>query len=695
MNFQLLTQYSFWWILVCILAGLAYAWILYGKHKVQEDQSPWFKRILFIFRWFSVSVLAFLLLSPMIRTLSRETEKPLLVFAQDNSSSILLGGDSAYYKNQYPQEVKAFLETLKDKYDVNTLSWGDGVKEGFEPTYQDKQTDFNSLYDQMNIRLGNRNVGALVIATDGLYNKGSNPLYLSGPKVPVYSVALGDTNIRKDLLISNLNYNRVVYLGNSFPIEVIIDARRCNGSKAVLTVKQDSLTLFSRAFTISGNRFSQMIPVVFDASSKGMKHYKVEVTSLPGEITYSNNVRDLYVEVKESKQKILLVANAPHPDLAAIKYAVESSGNYSIKIEMAKELSSSVREYNLLILHNLPSGLNNSSTLIQNAVKEGVPVWFILGTQVNTSQFNGLGTMISIASSLDKSNPVQAAFNPGFSLFTLSEEVRSNIPQFPPLLAPFGKYSYTTDHYAMLTQQIGAITTQDPLLVFSGNAAWKSGILCGEGLWRWRLDDYSRNGNFNVFNEIISKTVQNLIVKETKNRFRLVARTDYAENEPVTFDAEVYNNSYELINDPDVKLTITNKSNKNFPYLFSKTDRAYNLNAGYLPAGDYRYKSTVNAGDQVFSSEGSFSVSALHAEQSETVADHQLLYTLSSKSGGKMFYPADFKALSKELLEREDLKTVSYSHFKLQDLVNMKWVFFFLLCLLSFEWFLRKRSGSY
>ncbi len=94
MNFQLLTQFSAWWILICLLAGFLYAWILYRKFPVQDEQSPWFKRILFFLRFSVVSILAFLLLTPMIRTLSRETEKPLLLFAQDASSSILLNADS-------------------------------------------------------------------------------------------------------------------------------------------------------------------------------------------------------------------------------------------------------------------------------------------------------------------------------------------------------------------------------------------------------------------------------------------------------------------------------------------------------------------------------------------------------------------------------------------------------------------------
>jgi hypothetical protein len=695
MNFQLLTQVSVWWIFVCLLLGFLYAWILYRNFQQQDNRNPWFRRILFLLRFSAVSILSFLLLSPMIRTLFRETEKPILLFAQDASSSITLNSDSLFYRNEYPENVNALLEKLKDKYDVSVLSWADQVREGLGNSYTDKQTDFSRLYEEMEIRLGNRNVGAVVIASDGLYNKGSNPVYLKSLKVPVYTLALGDTTLRKDLLLADLNYNRVVYLGNAFPLEINIEARRCNASQATLRVFEDSTLLFSRNFQISGNRFSQLIPVILDAKSAGMKRFRIVLNTLEGEVTYANNSRDIYIEVKESRQKILLLANAPHPDLAALKHSIESNSNYSMKTTMIRDFSGSLKEYNLVILHNLPTKVSDLNTIYSQLVSENIPVWFILGAQTAATRFNELKSLINISTSLEKINAVNAAVNPAFSLFTLSDETKSVLPQFPPLLSPFGKYTFNSDYYSLLTQQVGSVVTKDPLLVFSGSGSMRTGVLCGEGLWRWKLDDFVRHGNFNVFNELVNKTVQNLVVKETRSRFRLIARTNYAENEPVTFDAEVYNNSYELIHEPDVRITITNQNNKNFPYVFSKTDRSYHLNAGYLPVGDYRYKATVNAGDQVLNAQGSFTVSALHAEQSETVADHQLLYTLASNSGGRMFYPHSMDSLFTELSQRDDLKSVSYSHYKMQDLVSLKWVFFLILGLLSMEWFLRKRSGAY
>lgn len=696
MKFQLITEQPSWWIILCILLGLGYAFLLYRNDKSLDSFSPWLKRLLFAFRTITVSILAFLLLTPLIKTFSRESEKPILILAQDNSESVRLNRDSSYMRETYPGQMKEFISSLSDKYDVKTVSWGDRVTDQLDYRFSDKLTDFSTLFQELNIRYGNRNVGAVVIASDGLYNRGNNPLYQNSDlKVPIYTVALGDTSIQKDLILSKVNYNKVVYLGNSFPLEITVDARQCSGKQTLLTVSRDSSVLFSRQLTLNGNRFSQVVPVILDAKAKGTMHYRIAVTGIEGEVTLANNVRDIFIDVLESKQKIYLVADAPHPDLGAMKLAIESSENYEVKTTMSDAANDALKDYNLLILHNLPSATHNVNDLLKKAEAAGVPVLFIMGTQTDINAFNALKKYLSINTSVDKSNAVQAAVNPDFSLFTISDETREAIPQFPPLLAPFGRFKTTANTYTLLYQQVGNVTTNDPLWIFGGDASAKVGFICGEGLWHWRLSDYQVHGNFSAFNELITKTVQNLSLRENKTHFRLVVKNNFAENDPVTMDAEVYNDNYELINTPDINLTLTSPDKKTTPYVFSKTDRAYTLNAGFLNSGSYKYKATVRVGDKAYTNEGTFTVSALQVEQNETVADHRLLYNLSAKNGGELFYPANLKELSKKLMDRDDIKTVSYSHYKLQDLVTLKIVFALLLLLLTLEWFLRKRSGTY
>lgn len=696
MNIQFLTELPTWWVLICLAAGFLYAFVLYRKDHSFDSVHPWMRKFLFALRGILVFFLCILLLTPLLKTLTREKEKPLIIIAQDNSQSIVLNKDSAYYRQGYKKQLEDFANGLKKKFEVKEVNWGDKVSDGIDFSFSEKQTDFSTLFSQISDRYEDRNVGAVVIASDGLYNRGGSPVYdESILKVPYFTIALGDTTVQKDLLISKVNFNKTVYLGNSFPLEITVDARRLNGSSTVLSVKQDSTVLFSKQIAITGNKFNQLIPVILDAKKPGIAHYKIELSVVSGEMSVVNNVRDVYVEVIESKQKVLVIGNSPHPDLGAIKLSLEGSQNYTVKVVTAEQFEGNLNEYNLVVLHNLPSAAHPIKDLLGKISASTVPVWYILGTQTSIPLFNSLNSGLEVKDNIDKSNPVEAKVNRNFSLFTISSDMEQKISSFPALLTPFGKFRSTANNAVLLFQQIGAIATDQPLQTFNQSTSQRIGVLSGEGLWKWRLSDYSANGNFDVFNEWLLKSVQNLSVKENKTHFRLISKNNINENEQVIFDAEVYNDNYELINSPDVSMVITNSAGKTFPYIFSKTEKAYHLNSGYMSAGDYKYKSTVKVSDKTYSSSGQFTISLLQAEQGESVADHVLLNTLSQKNGGAMVYPDQLADLQKQLLNRDDMKTVSYSHYKLRDLVDVKAIFFILLALLSLEWFLRKRAGSY
>ena len=692
--FELVTESPRWLIILCILAGIASAFLLYRRDLRTSELRLWLHWLMFSFRFLVISLLSFLLLTPLIKTLTRQTEKPIVILAQDNSRSIVTNKDSTFYRLKYATDMQAFVEELSKKYEVKTFSFGEQVRENADFTFTDKQTDFTRLLDELDVRYANRNVGALIIASDGLYNSGSNPAYHS-LKIPVYTVALGDTEAQKDILVGSIQYNKVAYLNNSFPVEITVIGRECSGASSVLTLSEDSAVLFSRQVLVAGNKFRQTVPVYLDAKKKGIHHYKISLNTISGEITASNNQKDIYIEVQETKRKILIVADAPHPDVSALKAAIESNENYEVKVTTIDKTGPDLKSEQLIILHDLPSVDHPASDLIRTARQNSIPCLFVLGSKTNVNAFNLLETGVTIRNSLPKGNEMKAVVNPSFSSFAVEDQVKNAVRSFPPLTGPFGDYAVSSQGSSMLTQQIGAIVTSQPLLFLGESGAAKSGVLCGEGCWRWRLNDYQLNQNFDVFNSIVSRTVQFLCTHEQKSRFKVLCKNSFNENEPVVMDAEAYDENYELVNTPDVSVTITNREKKSFPFTFSKTDRAYSLNAGIFSPGDYHYQARVKQGEKMFAAEGDFSVNALQVEQNETVADHQLLYTISQKTGGQLFYPGQLNELSKLLQSDEDIKSVSYSQLKLIDLVNLKAIFFLLLAMLTMEWFLRKRSGGY
>ena len=686
-------EYPSWFILFCLLAGAVYSFILYRKDKKLNETSVWLIRLMAFFRFTVVTILSFLLLSPLLKTVNRNVEKPVIIIAQDNSESVAVGKDSAFYHSEYKKKLQGLIDVLGDKYEIRSYTFADKVKELNSVdslTFNEKQTDISAFFDEMETRYSNRNVGAVIIATDGLYNKGANPVYSTDKiKTPVYTVALGDTTVKKDIILAKVDHNRLAYLGNEFPMEVVVNAKQLKGKSSTLTITKGDAVLFSQVINFNSDSYITTVPVLLQAKEAGLQHYKVKLSLLAEEMSVVNNYKDVFIDVLDARQKILILSDAPHPDIAALKESIGANQNYEVESYTTDNFDQPLKKYNLVILHSLPNAKNPASKIMSEIRAGNIPVWCISGANAL------LRSDLSILSSAQKTNEVEPVLDQNFPLFTIGDELRKAVKDFPAVVCPFGNLSVENSSNTLIYQQIGMVETKTPLMYFNSVGENKVAVFNGEGLWRWRLQDFAINSNHVLFDEFVSKTVQYLSVKTDKSFFKVIGKNNFMENEPIEFEAEVYNESYELINDPEVSIVFTNSDNKKFNYTFSKTSNAYRLNAGMMPVGEYKYDAQVKVGDKIYKQHGEYSVSALQVELTNTVADHQLLYSLAKKHDGEMVYPNDLEKLAEKLNARDDIKSVSYSEKKLTDVINLKWIFFLILALLSIEWFMRKRNGAY
>ena len=231
-----------------------------------------------------------------------------------------------------------------------------------------------------------RQLGAVILATDGLFNKGSNPLYAYDElKVPVYTIGLGDTTVRKDIVINKVRHNKAAFFGNSFPVEITLDARQCQGQRVTFKINRNDKEIYSKVVELDKPRVNLIIPVVLEADQKGVNHYVATVSEVSGEISYENNRADFFVEVSDNRQQVMIIANAPHPDLAAIKDILEKNPNYEVTITMAGDQNDQIATANLVILHQLPSVNQPATAILEKISKQEIPVLYILGSQSNVT----------------------------------------------------------------------------------------------------------------------------------------------------------------------------------------------------------------------------------------------------------------------------------------------------------------------
>lgn len=694
---SLILDFPKWFLLLCPLTGLLYTAVLYFRDKSLNEIPVIIQRIMAVLRFVAVTVIVFLLLGPFFRAEKKQIIKPVIVVAQDNTQSLVIGKDSSYYRGKYLAEFQNFINKISEKYDVKTYTFGNEVKEGLSVDYSEKVTIFNDFFKEIYTRYVNRNLGAMIIASDGIYNQGVSPSSWMNRfnESPIYTIALGDTTIRKDLIISDVEHNRLAYLGNDFPINVTIASKKCQDHLVKLSIFQNNVELISKEIGINSPTFSQSFNFNLEAKSIGLQRYRVQVSSIDGELTYVNNYRDIFIEVLDSRQKILILANSPHPDINAIKTAIKNNKNYEVKTKIVDNFSGNLQEYSLIIFHQLPTRNANSDRLISEAKKLNIPSLFIIGSQTNISAFNALNLNLSINGYKNSLTPANGAFNKEFVLFNAHENISKELPRFPPLLIPFGDYALSKGATILAYQKIGPQLTDYPLIFFNKETSYKTAVICGEGIWRWKFNEFREQQDNEIFDDLIQKTIQYMASKENRNFFRVFGKTDFLENENILFDAEVYNESYELVNTSTVNMIITSKDGDAKKYSFSPTANAYRLDAGKFSVGDYNWEATVTFNGKTYSEKGEFSVSALNIEMVNSIANHQLLLDLSNTTKGKMYYPGQWDEMANHILNSEDIVSISRVTKETQPIIEYRIIFFLLILLLGSEWFLRKRWGTY
>ncbi len=645
-----------------------------------------FTRVLLVF------ILCFLLLSPFIKTLFNKIEKPIIIIAQDNSSSILMNKDSMFYSSTYKKNMAGLINKLSQQFNVRTFSFGELLKETFPFNYKEKITNISNVFDEIDSKFYNQNVGALILASDGLYNQGANPLYNSTtPPFTVYTIALGDTTIQRDIILKEVNCNKITFLKNRFPIEIFAIVNKANGKKTHLKIIEKNQVIFDKEYNINSDVFSISETVLLDAKNVGIQHYQVQLTTIDNEISTVNNHKNVYIEVLDGRQNILLLANAPHPDLKALKLCIESNENYKVTTTYYSDFDNNLKPYSLVIVHQIPENL----MALNQLNKSDVSVLYITGTQTKEKSFNDLNLGVNISNSKGSFNDILATLNPQFSLFTLSENTIKTIKNFPPLIGSFGTFQLKTNGYSLLNQKIGNVETNNPLLLFTTLENKKNAILFGEGIWKWKMQEFLTNKNNDATNEIINKTIQFLAVKDDKNKFKIILEKTFWENEEIVINAELYNDSYELVNTPDVTISFADSSSGKYNFMFNKTSKAYTLNAKILPPGNYHYTASTKLGDKLYVKKGEFQILPLIIEANNTIADIQLLQNLAHKFGGTLFLPNKLDDLADAINNNKNIASIIYEEQEVKEWIHIKWIFLVLIILLSIEWYLRKRNGAY
>ena len=657
---------------VCILLGITFSVILYySQRKIIKKSILLF---LSVTRFILITFLSFLILDPVIKTTNKITEKPIVVLLQDASSSV-------------EKNIKDNLERLaKDLngYDVFKYNFSDNLYDDFTIENNGLKTDFTKALSQIKSMFINKNLSSIVLASDGLNNTGINPIYSDNLNVPIHTVCLGDTNIISDNSIFKVKHNDIVFQGNSFLAEINIKSLKFKGEKLNLRLEYNEKVIYNDELSITSNNQFFKIPVEIPTSEIGLQAFTVKINTIKNEKNIKNNSYKFYVDVINSKYNILLVNDNSHPDVAAFVSVVGTNKDYDLEVTKSDNLQKDLSSYNLIVLHSL----NNIKFL--NSIRENYDIPILVFCKQDFNKYSSLFPNINFKKR-SSNNEVFSHVNKDFLNFKISTSMLDMINQSPPISTSFGTFNVGSNVDVFIYEKIGNTISNSPICLFDKNDNQKVGIIFGEGFWRWKLRDYQSNSNNDIFNGLFNKITQHLLIREDKSKFRLLYDKEINENEEITFEAQVYNDNYELENKEDVSLILTNSNKKEFKFIFDKIDDKYLLDLGNLASEKYSVYAKVDKRN--YEKYGQLTIRPVQIEALSTVADHQLLYNLSNITGGKSFSLSEFNSISNYINKTQNKSSLTTIEDRLKQFIDFEMILLILLILISSEWFVRKYNG--
>ncbi|MFK7059119.1 hypothetical protein V3Q90_03130 [Flavobacterium oreochromis] len=668
-------------ILLLLLAIIVSAGIAFYQYLYKANYKSRLYLFLAFLRFASLFLVLLLLINPIISKTTYETTKTPLPIIVDNSESI-----EFLNQNKIAKEVsqKIFENSkLQEKYQVQLFSFDQDLNINQPLDFKGKQSNIYKVFENLKQLYRTQN-HPVVLLTDGNQTQGNDYVFNIQQNTNVFPVVLGDTIEHLDLKINQLNTNKYAFLKNKFPVEIFLNYTGNKSINANLSIQTTDKTIYKQNVSFSANKKSEIISVLLNADRVGVHTYKAVITSSENEKNKINNTKNFAVEVIDQRTEVALVSSIVHPDLGAIRRAIESNVQRKVTLVQPKDIKN-LADFSVLFLYQPNSEFK--SILEQNK-----------SNKINTFIITGLNTDFNLLSQYynqfdfkisSQKEDYSANFNSNFNSFSIDN---FGFEQFPPLENPFGTIISKSNVNPLLNARIRTVSTENPLLAFSESGINRNAFLFGENIWKWRLESYLREKSFEKFDVFFDKMIQYVASNSKKKNLVVNHENFYNSGETLILSAQYFNKNYEF--DENAQLTIQLKNNNTKQtkiYDFVKGNTDFSVAFDDLDAGNYNFIVKEKQSGTQYT--GGFHILYFDPEKQFVNADLIRLKQLAENTEGLVYTPKQIHELINYLEKLEKYKPVQKEVVKKAPFIDWVYGLILLIVLLSTEWFTRKYNG--
>lgn len=706
--------------IVVLLVVLATAAAIFFYRHTLPPVSRSRRIVLTVLRSLVLSLLALLLCEPLIRLTSSSTHPPVIALLVDDSKSMTITDRRGSRDSTlHALLAQPALKRLAGRADVRTYTFGTKLKPAAFPekdtlSLGEDATDISGALQALRAESQKSPIDAAVLLTDGAYTLGENPVHDAEQLgIPLYTVGIGDSSVQKDLLVSGIAANALVYSGTRAPVDVTVKSAGFGGQRVEVILSEGSRELDRNTLTLEPGNRQYTAELSYIPEGEGMHRYTVSVSSLPGELTTANNRRSFLARIMKSKLHVLVVASSPSTDLTVLRQTLSEEKNFSVSSFSANGQGSfyegsltpaRVDSADCIVLIGIPAPSVPPGTLqmLAQRITEGNKPLFIIGG--HTADYRLLGPLADLFPfTVQQSSPAEQLVyvhpadaqrdNPVLNIG--QSEGIDGWKRLPPIFKTNTAFRAKPGSTVLGFVRVQQVTLQDPLIVSRRQNRLKSLAVLGYGIWRWRLMAQGDPSTAPLYSSFLVNAVKWLTtIEDTRPVKVTTTKESYSQGEPVQFVGQVYDASARPVDDAQVRVTAKSGSTV--------------LEADLRPIGNGRYEGSIEGagqGDYTFTGsatlngaalgedKGRFSVGDLNLEFQDTRMNAELLRQLADRSGGRYLEANEINDLDAALASQASFVPNVQHQQKEIELWNWRSVLIILIVLLAAEWFLRKRSG--
>ncbi len=711
-----------------LFGGLALAAVLFSIWYYQQTLPPISKglRIFLAFLRMLVLVLVVLLMfHPVLRIIRHFTQKPDVAVLVDTSRSLTIrDGKIPRFIVEKKILQNPVFKKLANKSQLHYFQFWDGARP-LTPSHLDSLrydhdgTNLTKSLLDVRKRLLEGYFSAVILITDGMYNVGENPTFLAhNYGVPIFTVGVGDSTEKRDILIERLVTNTIVYAKNKVPVDVVVGQNGFDGKKVHVLLQQDGRLLDSQTVVLGASGQEQTVRLYFTPQREGFQKYEAVIPAKKGEFTSLNNRRSFYVKVLKSKLKVLILSGGPSTDVKFIRRILQDDENVEPTVvaqrkqggvylvpRKTKWLTEKFDAYFLVGFPRWPLKGNLKRFVLDKIVKPRASLLFVEGENLNLEALHLLQPVLPFSVEQPPQNLAQVYFEltpegQSEDILRVSEDVESEaelwndlppvdtyLKNFPPL--PDTKILGRIDPGRSKLPPSDAF--RKPLLILRTLGNQKSLALLFENVWRWDLMMWGAGKTNVVLSKFLARAARWLSTRTESKPVQLKTnKAVYRSGEVVHFLGQVYDKALHPIDNARFEVAVrAGKDTIRIP-LENIGNGKYEGTFTIPVPGTYRYVGVARLGqEKLGTAKGKFSAGEFQIEFLQNQMNQRLLRKLSALSGGKFYLPSQVGRLSRDLhLENRPLTSETE-----YNLWNIWLLLVALILLLSVEWSIRRRKG--